>query len=211
VPSGFPEPIVSIAVLTPSLPERSEMLAEAMESVQAQTTKPSIHAIGIDYDRVGIGRMLNQLAASVEAEWLARLDDDDLFKPDHLKVLVSGMGDGDVIYSWCDIAQRSCDGSSPPVPSVLGPSRWIPNQTFDAAKLRKRNYIPATTLIRKSLWQDLGGWSLPGWGVGESPRKPEFAEDWDFWLRALDAGARFVCIPEVTWTYRFHGENLWFK
>jgi len=27
-------------------------------------------------------------------------------------------------------------------------------------------------------------------------------EDHDLWVRALDAGARFRCIPEVTWTYR---------
>jgi GT2 family glycosyltransferase len=191
-------PAASIAVLTPSLPERGDMLAEAMESVRGQTTKPSLHAIGIDHDRAGIGPVLNQLAAGVDSEWLARLDDDDLLKPDHLEVLASAE-DGDVIYSWCDVAPRARDGSSPPVPSVLGPSGWTPNQRFDAAKLKERNYIPATTLIRRSLWSDLGGWS------------PQFAEDWDFWLRALDAGARFVCIPEITWTYRYHGQNVWFK
>ncbi len=187
------------------------MLAEAMESVRAQTVKPSIHAIGVDYARIGIGRMLNQLAGSVEVEWLARLDDDDLFKPNHLEVLASGVEKADVIYTWCDVEARASDGAGVPVPAVLGPAGWIPNQEFDADLLRERNYIPATTLIRKSLWEELGGWLLPGWGVGESPRQPQFAEDWDFWLRALNAGARFLCIPEVTWSYRYHGANVWFR
>jgi len=187
------------------------MLAEAIESVQAQAMRPSIHAIGIDYDGMGIGAMLNQLAASVEADWLARLDDDDLFKPNHLKVLASGIDDADVIYTWCDVVARADGHVTPPVPAVLGPAGWIPNQDFDAEKLRRRNYIPATTLIRKSLWRALKGWRLPGWGVGDSPREPKFAEDWDFWLRALDQGARFLCIPEVTWSYRYHGSNVWFK
>jgi hypothetical protein len=202
--------MVSIAVLTPSLPGRGDMLAEAMESVQAQTRHPSIHAIGIDHSRIGIGRMLNQLAAGVEAEWLARLDDDDLFKPNHLEVLSTGTEKADVIYTWCDVMPRAHEGVMPPVPAVLGPAGWIPNQEFDPGTLLERNYIPATTLIRKSLWQDLGGWLLPGWGVGP-PREPDLAEDWDFWLRALDSGARFLCIPEVTWTYRYHGANVWFK
>jgi glycosyl transferase family 2 len=203
--------MASITVLTPSLPGRSELLAEAMASVQAQSTTPTSHVVGIDYDRIGIGRMLNQLVSSAEADWLARLDDDDLFMPNHLEVLAAQVRDADVIYSWCEVKPRARDGVVPPVPAVLGPAGWIPNQEFDAHLLRKRNYIPATTLIRKSLWEEIGGWTLPGWGVGDSPRKPEFAEDWDFWLRALDAGARFLCIPEVTWTYRYHGENVWFK
>jgi hypothetical protein len=203
--------MVSIAVLTPSLPGRADMLAEAMASVQAQTLTPVSHVVGIDYERVGIGRTLNHLASSAEADWLARLDDDDLFMPNHLEVLSTGVEDADVIYTWCDVKPRARNGVVPPVPAVLGPAGWIPNQEFDANLLRERNYIPATTLTRKSLWREIGGWTLPGWGVGEAPRQPEFAEDWDFWLRALDAGARFLCIPEVTWTYRYHGENVWFQ
>jgi Glycosyltransferase like family 2 len=203
--------MVSIAVLTPSLPGRADLLAEAMASVHAQSRTPTSHVVGIDYDRVGIGRMLNQLASSAEADWLARLDDDDLFMPAHLEVLARTVDDADVIYTWCEVKPRSRDGVVPPVPAVLGPAGWIPNQEFDANLLRERNYIPATTLIRKSLWCEIGGWTLPGWGVGDSPREPEFAEDWNFWLRALEAGARFLCIPEVTWTYRYHGENVWFK
>jgi hypothetical protein len=103
------------------------------------------------------------------------------------------------------------EGVVPSVPTVLGPRGWIPNQEFDADLLRRRNYIPATTLIRRSLWEELGGWTLPGWGVGESPHEPEYAEDWDFWIRALDAGARFLCIARVTWIYRYHSDNVWFK
>ena len=202
--------MLGIAVLTPSLPDRGEMLVEAAESVRMQTARPSVHAIGVDYEDIGIGRMLNRLAAGVEAEWLARLDDDDLFKPNHLEVLASGVGAADVVYSWCDVVGRSANGVTPPVPAVLGPAGWMPNQDFDADLLRERNYIPATALIRRSLWQELGGWLESGWGLDDDRRNAR-AEDWDFWLRALDAGARFSCIPEVTWTYRYHGANLWFR
>jgi hypothetical protein len=203
--------VLTIAVITPSLPERGEMLGEAVESVRAQTLQPSVHAVGIDYARVGIGAMLNHLATGLQVEWLARLDDDDLFRPDHLELLASGVEDADVVYAWCEVAPRARDGQAPPAPEVLGRDGWT-NHDFDPNRLRRRNYIPATAaLVRKSLWEELGGWALGSWGIGESPREPEFAEDWDFWLRALDAGAQFLCIPEVTWTYRYHGENLWLK
>jgi hypothetical protein len=155
--------------------------------------------------------MLYLLAGCAETEWLARLDDDDLFLPRHLEVLASGTADADVIYTWCEVRSRPTNGTAPPVPTVLGPRGWIPNQEFDSELLKARNYIPATTLIRRSLWHELGGWRLPGWGLAETPSEPEYAEDWEFWLRALDVGARFLCIPEVTWVYRYHGKNVWFR
>lgn len=200
-----------IAVLTPSLPDRGELLAEAVASVRAQTHRPTVHAIAVDYDSDGIGALLNRLAGSTDAEWLARLDDDDLLEPNHLEVLGSAADRADVVYSWCQVAPRVADAVVPDVPAVLGENRWVPNQEFDEARLRAGNYIPATTLVRRSLWAELGGWREDGWRFGGEREDPALTEDWEFWLRALDAGARFVCVPVVTWTYRYHGGNLWLR
>ena len=201
----------SIAVLTPTLPSRGEMLAEAIASVNAQTVQPVAHLIGVDHEEIGIGWMLNRLAAAADTNWLARLDDDDLLDPNHLEMLSSRAADADVVYSWCRVAPRMNGAVEPKPPAVLGPGKWIPNQDFDAERLRAGNYIPATTLVRKSLWTEIGGWQRAGYGVGESPASAHGTEDWDFWLRALDAGARFACVPEITWTYRYHGDNVWFR
>jgi hypothetical protein len=193
------------------MPERADMLAEAVASVRAQTLAPAIHLVGIDHARRGIGRTLNALARGTDADWLARLDDDDLFDPNHLEVLASATDRGDIIYTWCRVEARAVGRDMPSPPSVLGPAGWVPNQPFDADMLRERNYIPATTLIRRSLWETLGGWRLPGFGVADLPPDPHSTEDWEFWLRALDAGATFECIPQVTWTYRYHGGNVWLR
>ena len=200
-----------IAVLTPSLPERGELLAEAAASVRAQTLRPAVHAIAVDYENAGIGALLNRLARGTEAEWLARLDDDDLLQPSHLEVLSSAAEKADVVYSWCDVAPRVENGVVPDLPAVLEEDRWLPNQDFDESRLRAGNYIPATTLVRRSLWAELAGWREDGWRFGGERDDPARTEDWDFWLRALDAGARFVCVPRVTWTYRYHGGNLWLR
>jgi glycosyltransferase involved in cell wall biosynthesis len=200
-----------IVVLTPSLPERGELLAEAVASVRMQTVRPAMHAIAIDFENAGIGALLNRLARSADVDWLARLDDDDLLQPNHLEALSTKAEDADVVYSWCEVAPRVVNGVLPAPPAVLGQTRRRPTQWFDEARLPAGNYIPATTLVRRTLWAELGGWREDGWRFGGERDDPALTEDWDFWLRALDAGARFVCVPEVTWIYRYHGNNLWLR
>jgi hypothetical protein len=171
--------------MTPSLPERAEFRAECVESVKAQTLKPVAHVVMLDYERLGPAVMLNRMlpaCIAANAEWIAQLADDDLMDSHHLETLVAHSAEADILYSYCRVTGRG----------------FNPNSPFDADRLRRENYIPSTTLIRASLCEELGWRDDSAYGF----------EDWDFWLRALDAGARFVCVPEETWTYRFHGSNL---
>lgn len=178
------DPRPRISVLTPALPDRLPLLAECVASVRAQTLRPTAHLIQLDYERRGCAAVLNVLlAAAAEAEWVALLADDDLFLPHHLATLAAHT-DADIIYPYCRVVGRD----------------WNPNAPFDEAQLRAGNFIPSTTLIRRSLADRLGGWRTDA---------ANGFEDWDFWLRALDAGGRFRCVPEVTWVYRFHdGGNM---
>jgi glycosyltransferase involved in cell wall biosynthesis len=175
---------VRIAVITPAVPERFEMLREALESVRAQSLPPFLHLVGVDYERAGLSEMLNRLAGAAiaaGAEWVVQLDDDDLLDPAHLETLARHAPGADVVYSYCRVTGRD----------------WDPNSPFDPDRLLRENYIPSNALVRASLLADLDGW-----------RSGRGHEDWDLWLRALHAGARFVSVPEVTWTYRFHGANM---
>lgn len=175
-----------VSVITAALPSRLVMLAEAQSTVAAQTVEPAEHLVALDYARDGTGTVKTRLAAAARGEWVATLDDDDLLDKHHLETLTKAAC-GDVVYSWCRV-----DGSEHLNGSV--------NQAFDPDRLRGGNYIPATALIRRDLVADLGGWR-------RSADVPSGFEDWDFWLRALDAGAVFQCVPTVTWTYRFHQGN----
>lgn len=173
--------------MTASLPEREAFRAEAIASVRDQTLQPIEHLVMIDEKREGPAAMLNAMLPRVVesgAEWVAQLADDDLMYPNHLQVLADASHNADIIYTFCDVQGRGA---------------WNPNTLFDADLLRVMNFIPATTLIRTSLCVELNGWRKDAtYGF----------EDWDFWLRALDHGARFVCVPVRTWCYRFHGSNL---
>jgi glycosyltransferase involved in cell wall biosynthesis len=173
---------VKISVITPSLPTRADKLAECMDSVKAQTLPALEHLVAVDHDKRGPSAIRNELLAQAKGTWIAVLDDDDLLYPNHLEVLSTAKGD--VRYTHCDVGGKD----------------WNPNRDFDADELRQRSYIPATCLIRTSLLRKIGGWR-------EQSKCPSGFEDWDLYLRALDAGATFTCIPEVTWRYRFHGGN----
>jgi glycosyltransferase involved in cell wall biosynthesis len=123
----------------------------------------------------------NRLATSSESDWLLPLDDDDLLDPDCVEVMLEASADADVVYPFCRVDGRD--------------DFFIVNKLWTARSLHLQNYIPVTALIRRDFFMMLGGY-----------RKVEL-EDWDFWRRAELHGGRFVCVPEVLWTYRFLGQN----
>jgi GT2 family glycosyltransferase len=170
-----------IEVVTATLPERGPLLADCARSVALQTLPPAAWHVRVDHDREGPANVLNGLVDAVKAEWLFRLDDDDLLEPDHFAHLKPYLtGRADIVYSWCRI-----DGP-------ISPRKFqVP---FDPDRLRRDNFIPSAAAIRTSLFRDLGGYD-------PHPTRTRH-EDWDFWLRALEAGARFLCVPIPTWTYR---------
>lgn len=148
----------------------------------AQTAQPVAHLIGIDFARRGPEAVRNDLVAGATTEWVAFLDDDDVLLPHHLATLLAASHGADVVYSFCEVEGRG---------------GWTPNLAFDAAALRSYNFIPVTALVRRAPFVLAGGFA-----GGTHP-----TEDWDLWRRLLDGGASFVCVPEVTWRYRFHGAN----
>mgnify|MGYP001615377579 CR=1 FL=1 len=176
---------MTVTVVTPSLPGRGDMLREAIDSVNGQLIMPAAHLIGIDHERAGTARAKPRLSSAATTEWVATLEDDDLLDPNHLTMLRGATENADIVYSWC---------------RVTGREGWNPNRLFDPQSLLEGNYIPSTALIRRDLILDLNGWK-------DSRDVPHGWDDWDFWKRALDLGARFRCVPEVTWTYRFWGGN----
>lgn len=175
-----------VTIITASMPSRIEMLGELCASVRAQTVAPANHLIAVDWRVDGFVATINRLASLVDTRWLMVMCDDDLLDPWHLATITAAAGWHDIAYTWCRSTGR--DG-------------WTPNAEFDADTLRHTNFIPGgAALIRSDLWRDLGGYrKTADWNQ---------AEDWDFWIRALEHGAEFVCEPKITWTYRFHGQNL---
>lgn len=177
-----------ISVVVPVHPPRiaSGMLADAMDSVWSQTLLPAEVHVVVDTDGQGAAATRNRGLASVGCEWVAFLDSDDVFLPDHLELCLrhAERTGADVVYPWFE-------GED-----VIG--RF--GRPFDAARLRRGNYVPVTVLARTEVVRSVGGFQ-------NVHQHGETLEDWGCWLAMLDAGARFEHLPERTWVLRKHDGN----
>lgn len=169
-----------MTLLTASLPERADMLAEAVGSVRAQTYIPEAHLIGVDHHRRGASVIYNALARAADTMWISFLDDDDLLDPNHLETLLDNSQDADVVYTNCRAEGHTFTNYGVPYSDVLLDTHCI---------------ISITALLRRSFFEKVGGF------------RNESGYDWRLWQRIVMAGARVRQLTDTTWTYRYHGAN----
>lgn len=191
---------VDVAVIIPTHPARvaNGMLKRAWDSVNAQTVQPRLIIVANDTERRGSARTRNLAMMGVKTEWIAFLDSDDEWLPCHLEVLTETAyieervnSPVDVVYTGCRVVDP--DGRDIPLRDEWG--RF--NKPFDGDLLRQKSYIPVTSLVRTRL-------ATETWF--EAPPGSDY-DDWGFYLRLLERGARFLHVPEVTWVWHHHGQN----
>lgn len=68
---------------------------------------------------------------------------------------------------------------------------------WDPAVIAEENYVDVMALVKKSAWARIGGFSHieEGW------------EDYDFWLKFIEAGFTAGYVPEILCRYRVHGKS----
>lgn len=74
---------------TPDHPDHNGLLARAFESVTRQTHQPDAVVIVNDKQRLGAGPMRQRALDAVDTEWMAWLDSDDEWYPQHLERLLT--------------------------------------------------------------------------------------------------------------------------
>jgi glycosyltransferase involved in cell wall biosynthesis len=181
----------TVTVLIPSIPTRKQMLNRALVSVLNQLRQPDMIMVGVDHERLGAAGNRNQMLTSVTTEWVAFLDDDDEFLPQHLLVLLQNSEDVDVVYTGCQVIGPH--GEDIPLQEEWG--RF--GHPFDGLLLRRKSYLPVTCLVRTELAMTSSFHAPPG-----SPY-----DDWGFYLDLLDQGAKFLHVPQKTWIWHHWGGN----
>jgi glycosyltransferase involved in cell wall biosynthesis len=184
--------IHDITVCIATIPVRARMLRKALASVAIQTLQPAAIVVEYDHLRTGAAATKNRALGRATTDWVAFLDDDDQFMPEHLEKLRNAAAE-----TGCDVAYSM--PSIPQAPGGIDPS-GMRGAPFDADELRKRSYIQTTSLVRTSLIQSTGGFQLPTHTVSDY-------DDWGCWLALLNAGATFYHLPEQTFVWEHHGKN----
>jgi Glycosyl transferase family group 2 len=194
--------VVDTTVITPSMPSRSLLLAEAIESVGDQIVQPQAHLIRVQSPPVdvptpvAIARQRNRLAAAVDTPWCSILDDDDAYHLHHFDAIRQAFdSDADVIYTYA--AQRHV--------ARVDVTDW-PSARLVERLERANDCVPYNATIRMSALREVGGWDETSWeeitDAGGCYATGATWDDWDLWLRLARHGAKFRCVPVVTWDYR---------
>lgn len=181
---------MDITVAIPTIPPRAApggLLYEAVESVRNQILKPT-GGISIALDVLHSNAAIPRQRAldAVRTPWVAFLDDDDYFYPNHLKVLSELAIDSgaDYVYSWFD--------GNDPFPQHRG-RQFNPEDP---------HHTTMTVMVRTELAK-AAGFLQP-----EGPMHKDWSgEDWQFTLRCIEQGAKFAGTGELTWHYRVHHGN----
>lgn len=121
-------------------------------------------------------------------QYILCLDSDDAIEPMYLEALLEPMeNDRMISIAYTGLKWIKPDGSS-------GVSPW-PDEFDAVAQMKGRNQIPTAALVRREVWDRLGGQRQRYAPLGAG------AEDGDFWLRATSYGflAQFVPAPSNGW------------
>jgi glycosyltransferase involved in cell wall biosynthesis len=165
------------------------MLRRAVGSVRAQTYPVDQISISTDHRREGAAANRQRALSGVMTEWVAFLDDDDVFKPQHIEHLVRFAQDtgADYVFPWFEVV-----GGMDPFPQHFGKVYDMANPT----------HTTIVTMVKTELAKEVGFINPPGGDGGGGS-----GEDWDFTLRCIEAGATIMHLPERTWLWSHHLAN----
>lgn len=199
---------MSVTAIITSIPPRATMLADALTSVTVQTHLPDEIITTIDHSRLGPAAQRNRAVTQADTEWVAFLDDDDIWYPNHLATLLDAAAatNADVIYPWFHIRGPSGEDLDSHDPLAINGEPAF-ERPFDAVSrkhlVHSGNFIPVTALVRTSAFHSVGGFPQPG-----TPEWPHTeCEDWGLWQALARWDAEFHHVPVRTWEWRWHGKN----
>lgn len=144
-------------------------------------------------ERHGVARARNTGIAEARGEWIAFLDDDDIWSPRKLRLQIDaarsqGAGFAYGASVWVDETRRFLYGHEAPEPATLRMQLLRRNVMWSGCS----NVVVRTDLVRR-----VGGFDAALFQLA----------DWDLWLR-LAREAPAACCSEVVVGYTRHSENM---
>lgn len=190
---------LDITVCIPAHPARvvNGMLDRAVTSVHTQKHPAADISIAIDETGAGAATTRQRALDAVQTEWVAFLDSDDLFYPEHLQVLAAGARIYQADYLFAYYMVHFPDGRPWPANDPLGHF----GKRFDP---RHPHQTTITTLVRTELAKTIGFHDVPPGALIDGQH---YGEDFQFTVGCAQAGAKIVHIPRRTWAWVHHGAN----
>lgn len=123
--------------------------------------------------------LVNEAIASVDTEWVCKMDVDDIIFPHALNALDESPD--------CDVYMFGIQLSG----------KWLPARHATRADILKspHNLVFSGSPFRRWVWE-------------RAPYRDMICEDWAFWIEAARNGARFQASPNIDYEYVIHGDNI---
>lgn len=178
-----------VTVAITGIPPRiGATLDRAIASAWYQIHKPETVIVNIDWSKSGAGANRNRGLTQAQTTWIAFLDDDDEFLPDHLQRCLdeAEASSADVVVPWFRVA-----GGMDPFPR---------NRAIGVPPEGGMPAFPVTVLARTAIAKRArfteGLTTLVGGG-----------EEYHYFTQLRDRGAKFSMIPDETWIYHHDSRN----
>lgn len=215
---GSSVPLISVVVPTKNRPEP---LLQALKSIQQQTCQDFevllINDGGVDVSRIvkamfptmrisflnstgsGVSTARNTGLKAARGKYIAYLDDDDIYLPEHLETLVTSLESSEYKVAYSDAVQAFYVQRGKGV--VCAKKELEHSKEFSYQELMVANYIPTLCMMHERSCLK---------SVGYFDEGLQTHEDWEFWLR-LGRLYPFRHVKKVTAEYNKYINSDVFK
>jgi glycosyltransferase involved in cell wall biosynthesis/GT2 family glycosyltransferase len=145
-----------------------------------------------------LGAARNNAVRHARGDYVMFMDDDNLAKPHELAVFAHAARctGADILTTVSDVFSDADAASGPPRTSR---QLWIPLGGAAGLGVFRNVFGDANALVRRATFEALGGFT-EDYGVGH--------EDWEFFARAVLAGANLQLVPEPLFWYRVNASSM---
>lgn len=170
---------------------RKQFLQRAIDSVMAQTLPREQLQLLVNYspDPELFLTNWNDLCSIAKGEYVCILGDDDTMEPAYIQTCIAALDASGADIAYTDVYYR--DGTGRLIDTYRPPGVI----TLDT--MRGGNKIWSSSIVRRELWQRIGGYDMP----------IPYVHDYDFWVRCLQAGAKTEYVPIIGWNHYAHNEG----
>lgn len=192
-----PLPPVEILALNDGSSDASGMILDELARSWPGQNAPALRVVHLPHG--GIAPTLNRGLELAEGTYIARMDADDSCHPQRLARQYACLN-SDASLGVC--ATQVAFGGDPA--TAYGFSHFVQWQNalctaeeIRDARFRDTPVCHPAVLFRRELAERLGAY-----------RDGDFAEDWELWLRWLDAGVRFFKLPQALYQWNDPPQRL---
>jgi glycosyltransferase involved in cell wall biosynthesis len=174
---------ISVIIAAHPARARSGLLSRALQSVQSQTLLPAAVVVAMDLRGEGAAKTRQRALEAVQTPFVAILDSDDIWLPQHLEKLMGHAKEtgADYVYSWFSTLPPGHD----PFPPTHFSNDFNPVDPIETT---------VTVLMRTAIAKQVGYHNLER---GEA----NSGEDFRMLLGCLEVGAIVSHLKERTWIW----------